>query len=81
METFEWTGDVGDEARIAPFLKQPDGPFHPPVCWWLEPTFDGRADLLVTHQLSRDEPTRVRPGQVLARSGDGFTVLPPGRRP
>lgn len=79
METFAWSGDLADEDRIAPFLKQADGPFHPPVCWWVEPDLDGRADLLVTRQLARTDPMRVRPGDVVIFDGEQFSLSRGGR--
>jgi hypothetical protein len=71
-QTFEWSGDFGDEPKVAPFLRQVDGPYEPPVCWWLEPDLSGRCDLLITRQLSKEQPLRVRPGQSVVLEGRAF---------
>lgn len=73
--TMTWTGDPDDEARIAPFLRRGDGPAVPPVCWWLEPDLTGRCDLLVTRQLSKADPVRVRPGDAVVFDGREFSAV------
>lgn len=68
-----WTGDPGDEPRFAPFLRQADR-VGARAIWWMEPGFDGRADLLISHELSDSLPMRVRPGTGLELRGGWFVA-------
>lgn len=76
-EVMQWTGDPGDENRFAPFLRRADR-VGANVIWWMEPGFDGRADVLISHELAEGNPLRVRPGYGLELRGAWFVVHVPG---
>lgn len=76
-DAMTWSGDPRDEQRMMPFLRRGDGPGGR-VIWWLEPDFEGRADLLLTRESARKEPLRVRPGDMLRLSDGEFSVTTAG---
>jgi len=72
-----WEGRVEPmgvgEAAVGAFLRQADRPGEL-VIWWVEAALDGVADLLVSRELTTDNPVRVRPGQWLAFDGGWFRI-------
>lgn len=76
-DAMRWDGDPRDETRLAPFLRRGDRPGER-IIWWLEPDFEGRADLLVTRETATGATLRVRPGSSLRLSGGEFSVASPG---
>lgn len=74
-----WDGRVEpmgvNEAAVGAFLRQADRPGEL-VIWWVEPGLDGVADLLVSRELTTDNPIRVRPGQRLVFDRGWFSAAP-----
>ena len=72
-DAIRWDGDPRDEARLAPFLRRGDR-VGARMIWWLEPDFEGRADLLLTREAATSVPLRVRPGDTLRLTDGEFSA-------